>query len=86
MVAGLTSDELLGRVINGRGDPVPDALVTIVDATVPMPEMSLLVDADGRFRLRLPAGRFTLRAHSGSGVGDAQVDWPADREAVITVG
>jgi hypothetical protein len=51
-----------------------------------MPEMPLLDDADGRFRLRLPAGRFTLRAHSASGVGDAQVDWPADHEALIAVG
>jgi hypothetical protein len=86
MVAGPTSDELLGRVVDGRGEPVPDALVTIVDGTVPMPEMSLLVDEHGRFRLRLPVGRFTLRAHSGSGVGEARLEWPADSQVVIAVG
>jgi hypothetical protein len=85
MAAGPADDELLGRVVDARGDPVPDALVTIVEGTVPMPEIALLVDADGRFRLRLPAGRFTLRAHGGGGSGDAVVEVPGDREALITV-
>lgn len=85
MAAGPADDELVGRVVDQRGDPVPDALVSIVEGTVPMPEIALLVDAGGRFRLRLPDGRFTLRAHAAGGSGDTEVEIPRDREALITV-
>jgi hypothetical protein len=74
------------RVVDARGAPVPNALVTIVESTVPMPEIALMADAGGRFSLRLPAGRFTLRAHGGGGSGDAAVEGaPADDEIVIVV-
>jgi hypothetical protein len=90
MAAGPTADGLVertGRVVDARGAPVPDALVTIVESTVPMPEIALLCDAEGRFWLRLPAGRFRLRAHGGGGSGDAEVEGaPADDEIVIAIG
>ncbi len=86
MAAGPAGDALAGRVVDARGAPVPDALVTVVAGTVPFPEIALLVDAEGRFTLRLPDGRFTLRAHSGAGSGDAEVERPGDAEVVIAVG
>ena len=86
MAAGPAGDELAGQVVDARGAQVPDALVSIVAGTVPMPEIALLVDAEGRFALRLPDGRFTLRAHAAAGTGDAEVERPRDRAVVITVG
>ena len=85
MAAGPAGDELAGQVVDARGAPAPDALVTIVAGTVPMPEIALLVDAEGRFALRLPDGRFTLRAHAAAGAGEAEVERPRDAEVVITV-
>ena len=85
MAAGPAGDELAGQVVDARGAPAPDALVTIVAGTVPMPEIALLVDAEGRFALRLPDGRFTLRAHAAAGTGEAEVEQPGDRAVVITV-
>jgi hypothetical protein len=86
-VAGPTNPEghvaRSGRVIDAGGAPVPGALVTIVESTVPMPEIALVCDSDGRFTLRLPPGRFTLRAHGVGGSGDAAVQAPADDEIVI---
>jgi Carboxypeptidase regulatory-like domain len=85
MAAGRAGEELAGQVVDARGAPVPDALVSIVAGTVPMPEIALLVDAEGRFALRLPDGRFTLRAHAAAGTGDAEVERPRDRDVVIAV-
>jgi hypothetical protein len=66
---------------------VPDALVTIVESTVPMPEIALMCDARGHFSLRLPPGRFVLRAHGGGGSGDAEVEGaPARDEILIVIG
>jgi hypothetical protein len=75
-----------GRVVDASGAPVPNALVTIVESTVPMPEIALMADQDGRFSLRLPPGRFTLRAHGGGGSGDAEVQVPGPGRIVIGVG
>jgi protocatechuate 3,4-dioxygenase beta subunit len=90
MAAGPTADgpvERSGRVVDASGAPVPGALVTIVESTVPMPEIALQCDDDGRFSLRLPAGRFTFRAHGAGGSGDARVEGaPADDEIAIVIG
>lgn len=87
MAAGPAAEELAGRVVDARGDPVPDALVVIVAGTVPMPEIALQADAQGRFALRLPAGRFTLRAHAAAGgSGEAEVERPGDDAVVIAIG
>jgi hypothetical protein len=68
--------ELVGRVVDPHGAPVPEAVVAIVAGSVPMPEIALLCDGDGRFSLRLPEGAFTLRAHSPGGTGEAEVRSP----------
>jgi hypothetical protein len=86
MAAGPAGDEVAGRVVDAAGAPVPEALVSIVAGTVPMPEIALMADAEGRFALRLPAGRFTLRAHGPGGSGEAEVAPPSAAEVVITVG
>jgi hypothetical protein len=86
MAAGPAGDEVSGRVVDAAGAPVPEALVSIVAGTVPMPEIALMADAEGRFGLRLPAGRFTLRAHGPGGSGEAEVVRPGDDDVVITVG
>ncbi|MEU8661539.1 hypothetical protein, partial [Actinoplanes philippinensis] len=63
------------------------ATVVIVAGSVPMPEIALLADADGRFGLRLPPGIFTLRAHGPAGAGDTAVEGaPAREEIVIRIG
>ena len=86
MAAGPAGEPLTGQVVDGRGAPVADALVTIVAGTVPMPEIALMADAQGRFALGLPDGRFTLRAHGSAGSGEADVERPRDREVVIAIG
>jgi hypothetical protein len=71
----MTASRCRGRVVNADGVPVPRARVTIVAATVPMPEIALLTDPDGRFELALPEGRFRLRAHGPRGeVGEGDVE------------
>ena len=66
---------------------MPEPLVAIVESTVPMPEIALLGDAGGRFWLRLPPGRFTLRAHGAGGTGQVEVEGaPADDEILIVIG
>jgi carboxypeptidase family protein len=90
MAVGPTADgpvERTGRVVDASGAPVPDALVTIPESTVPMPEIALMCDAQGRFSLRLPPGRFTFRAHGGGGSGDAEAEGaPSNDEIVIVIG
>ena len=54
---------IAGVVVDASGRPVPDATVTVVESTSPVPELALLTDDAGRFSLRLPSGRFTLEAH-----------------------
>jgi hypothetical protein len=80
--------ERSGRVVDGGGVPVPNAYIAIVAGSVPMPEIALLSDQDGRFSLRLPPGSFTLRAHGPAGTGETEVEVDGDRadEIVIAIG
>jgi hypothetical protein len=74
-----------GRVVDGRGAPLPGALVSIIDSSVPVPEIALMTDAAGRFTLRLPDGRFTFRANAGERSGDARTDGAAVQEEIVIV-
>lgn len=84
-VSGLTQRH--GRVVDASGAPVPGASVVIVESTVPMPEIALLCDNAGRFEVRLPPGRFVLRAHSPiGGMGEVEVEGaPSVEEIVIMI-
>lgn len=90
-MGGLTSEtppaRRFGRVVDAAGAPVPHAHIVIASGSVPMPEIALLSDEEGRFSVRLPPGAFTLRAHGPPGTGEAEAgEGPADREIVITIG
>lgn len=66
-----------GRVLDSTGAPVKGALIVIVSGTVPMPEIALVSDENGEFSLRLPPGKFRLRAQGAGGkVGEAEVSGP----------
>jgi hypothetical protein len=75
-------------VVDAGGAPVPNAYIVIVAGSVPMPEIALLSDQDGRFFLRLPPGSFTLRAHGPAGTGETDVEVDGDQtdEIMITIG
>src|SRR4029077_14611227 len=70
----MTVSRCRGRVVDADGVPVARARITIVAASVPMPEIALLTGSEGDFELALPQGRFRLRAHGPGGeVGEAEV-------------
>lgn len=77
-----------GRVLDTTGAPVMGALIVIDSGTVPMPEIALLSDENGEFSLRLPPGKFTLRAQgSGGKVGAAEVSGaPSITDINISIG
>ncbi len=76
---------LTGRVVDVSGAPVPDARVAIVGGSVPVPEIALLCDSQGRFSLRLPPGVFTLRAHGPAATGEVDVRSPPSNGEVLIV-
>ncbi len=88
-MAGVVNAELrrAGRVVDVSGNPVAGALVTIVRASVPMPEIAIVADSEGRFSLFLPAGRFTIRAHTATrGWGETEASGsPATDVILITI-
>ena len=63
-----------GRVVDADGTPVARVRVVIVASSVPVPEIALLSDDDGRFSVWLPPGVFTFRAHGSAGSGEAEVE------------
>jgi hypothetical protein len=78
----------IGRVVDDAGQAVAGAMVTIESGTALTPEITLITDSEGRFRLGLPPGRFRLRAQSTDGRSGTRdvVGGPSDEEIVIQVG
>ena len=75
-----------GQVIDADGAPVAGARIVIPLSSAPMPEIAFVSDAQGRFALRLPEGRFTLRAHGPNGLSgevEIQVGGAARAEAIV---
>lgn len=78
--------QIHGRITDQAGKPVAGARVTVPKASVPVPEMAYLSDADGNYKLSLPKGEFTLAVFSDSfapaeqaidttAKADLQLDW-----------
>ncbi|WP_406854406.1 carboxypeptidase-like regulatory domain-containing protein [Alsobacter sp. KACC 23698] len=61
----------VGRVVRGDGMPAAGALVWVASGTAPTPEIAVVCDGEGRFRLALPPGRFEIRARAGDGAEGA---------------
>ena len=78
----------LGHVVDADGEPVPEATIVIIESSVPMPEIALRADEDGRFMVRLPRGRFTLRAHDQDGEsGETELEIEEEEtEFVVVIG
>jgi hypothetical protein len=56
-----------GRVRRSSGAAVPGAIVFVASGTAPTPERAIICDADGRFRIALPPGRFEIKAQARDG-------------------
>jgi hypothetical protein len=72
-----------GLVLSDTDEPVAGALLEIVEASVPLPEIGLTTDGGGRFSINLPDGTFRLRAHRGHHRGEATLDVPGARDVRI---
>ncbi len=71
-------ERLEGRVIDEAGRPVEGALVAVIEASAPVPEIALVTDEDGRFALGVRPGRYRLQATTRDGRrGDSP--WSSDR-------
>jgi hypothetical protein len=76
-----------GRVVEASGQPVAEAFVSVVESTVPVPEIALVTEADGTFQIGLPPGRFRLRATTADGrSGDLEMSGDSEDELLIRVG
>ena len=64
----MTSTKVCIAVVDRTGLPVPDADVSVVDSSIPFPEIALLSDDNGVVQVFLPAGHYTFRAHGPGGV------------------
>lgn len=81
----MTRTWLTGVVVDVAGQPVAGAHVEFVASSVTLPEIALVADDDGRFRVNLPAGSFRLRAEHGSRTGEADVRVPESNGVRLTV-
>jgi hypothetical protein len=61
-------------VTDAAGRPAAGAIVMVVAGTAPTPEIGIVTDREGRFRVALPEGRFRLEAHVGGTKGAAEVE------------
>jgi hypothetical protein len=82
----MTRRWLRGVVVDGAGAPVPGAYVVVVEASVPVPEIALVADAQGGFAVNLPEGTFLLRAEADGRSGEGEVTVPATEFARLQVG
>jgi len=76
---------LHGVVVGPDRGPLAGAYVVIVAASVPLPEITLVTDAQGGFAINLPEGTFRLRADVGGRSGEVGVAVPGDETVRITV-
>lgn len=70
-------------MIDAAGRPAQGAIVVVVSGTAPTPEVGIRTDADGRFMVALPAGKFHLQASTRTDTGSVDVDGGESSEIVI---
>jgi hypothetical protein len=61
-------------VVDADGRPAAGAIVSVVWGTAATPEIGIVADQDGRFRVALPPGRFRLQANAGGEGGTTEVE------------
>lgn len=81
----MTRTRVTGIVVSDTDEPVAGAHLEIVEATVPMPEIGLAVDDEGRFTIYLPDGTFRVRAYRSGLRGEATFDVPGARDVRIVL-
>jgi hypothetical protein len=81
----VTRTWVTGLVVSDTDEPVAGAHLEIVEATVPLPEIGLATDDEGRFSINLPDGTFRLRAHRSGLRGEATVNVPDARPVRIVL-
>ena len=69
------SRSIAGTVLDATGRPVAQARVYFTSSPAPVPDVAILTDAEGRFRLTAPlAGRYEIGASSDArGLGAVRV-------------
>jgi hypothetical protein len=78
--------QVAGVVVDEGAEPVPGALVAVVESSTPVPEMAIRADEAGRFGIRLPEGRFRIRAHAPDGrAGEAEIEVPGNQEIRVAI-
>jgi len=82
----MTRRWLRGVVVDGADAPVPGAYVVVVEASVPLPEIALVADAQGGFAINLPDGTFRLRAEHDGRSGEVEVAVPATDAVRVQLG
>lgn len=81
----MTRTWLAGVVMDVSGRPVAGAHIEFVSSSVTLPEITLVADSDGHFKVNLPPGSFRLRAEHGGRHGEADVRVPEATEVRLTV-
>lgn len=75
-----------GQVIDAGGQPIADAMVSVVWGTAPTPEIGRRTDETGRFQVALPPGRFRVEAVApGGATGLIEVDGGAGDAIVLRI-
>lgn len=63
-----------GRVLDETGNPVAGAYVTLIAENAPVQDIASVTSSEGRFRLMLPLGNFSVYVTTKSGMhGMAQL-------------
>ena len=73
-------------MLDRRGRALGSAAVVIVGSSVAVPEIAILTDEAGGFTMRLPSGRYVLRAHGPDGSGEVEAVLPGSEDVRIHVG
>jgi hypothetical protein len=76
-----------GQVIDAQGAPLAEVPVYFIAAPMPMPDISLLTDEEGRFTLSAPvAGHYTLGARADNGQSaQAEVEVSSTEPVSVTI-